>query len=185
MAYWALLFTIIGGIFRRWLGGGYIQKIGKIHRIWKLVVLVIFLVLMYLVCGKFPSFTDWKGWLCMVWAIGWVVRFNNHSHSGMYVLYDDAKFRPKYGWIRWVLNKLFGHRNYYHFSGKFIGLVLGYLVPALLASLTMDYHWFWLAGMVTPIGYALAEGALKKYSCTEYAEYFNGATTFLLFFLNI
>ena len=183
MAYWALFFFIAGGLFRRFLGRGVYIKGHKFSRFFKLIILVLACMLMYLVGGSFPKNTI--EWLCMAWAIGWMVRYNNHSHHGMFCLFDDEPFRPKYGWVRWILNKVFGHRQYYNFAGKFLGLLCGYLVPAIFASLTMPYHYFWIAGITTPIGYALCEGALKKYGSSEYAEYLNGATMFLIFFLNV
>ena len=76
--------------------------------------------------------------------------------------------------------------GYYKFEGNFIGLMLGYLIPAIFASITMPYHWFWLAGITAPVCYALCEFNLaftgRK---TEMAEYAHGAMMFLLFFINI
>ena len=183
MAYYALFFMLCGALFRRMLGTQFYIVKWKVHRFAKLVLLALLCMAMYWAGGSFPK--DAVGYLCMAWAIGWTIRYNSHSHQGMFYLYDDTPFRPEYGWIRWILNKIFGHRKYYNFAGKFLGLMVGYLVPALLASITMPHHWFWLAGITTPIGYALCEGALKDKGNSEFAEYFNGSIVFLLFFLNV
>lgn len=182
MSYWALFFMICGALFRRMLGTEvYIGKF-KIHRFFKLVLLVIFLSLMYNVKGHFP--VDTITWLCFAWVIGWTIRYNSHSHGDYWVLYDKSPDEGRCKWVDKALQKIFGKGKYYNFAGNFIGLTLGYLVPALMASILMPSHWFWIAGFTTPIGYAACELALGKESNTEYAEYLNGATMFLLFFLN-
>ena len=88
-------------------------------------------------------------------------------------------------WVGKVLKLIFGKGKYYNFAGNFIGLTLGYLVPALFASITMPNHYFWIAGFTAPVGYTLCELALGRNGSTEYAEYFNGAMMFLIFFLNV
>lgn len=183
MAYWALFFLLSGAIFRRILGTSvYIGKF-KVSRIYKLIALVLFCMLMYWAGGSFP--TDWKGWLCMVWAIGWMVRYNNHTHGDYWILDDTTPDQERSWWVGKVLKAIFGKGKYYNFAGNFIGLTLGYLIPAIFASITMPHHWFWIAGFTAPIGYTLCELALGKERNTEYAEYFNGACMFLLFFLNV
>ena len=47
-AYLVLLYGIIMSFERRWLGGGFKAKIGKISRIWKNITYVAILILMYL-----------------------------------------------------------------------------------------------------------------------------------------
>ena len=184
MAYWAILFTIIGGIFRRWLGGGYKDTIGKVSRFWKLLVLVAILILMYVITGRFPH--NWKEWFCMVWTIGWVIRFSSHTHGDYYVVDETKPDEERSWWVGKVLKLIFGKGGYYNFEGNFVGLTLGYLVPATLASITMTNHWFWLAGFTTSIGYTVCELILKFTGRrTELAEYFNGAMMFFLFFINL
>lgn len=186
MAYWALFFTIMGGIFRRILGKTfYIGKV-KIPRFFKLVVLALLLVLMYIVAGRFPCLKDWQGWLFMAWAISWVIRYNSHTHGDYWILDDTKPDEERSWWVGKVLTLLFGKGNYYNFEGNFIGLTLGYLAPALFASLTMPSHWFWLAGFTAPIGYLICEFTLRfTGKRTEAAEYANGAIMFLLFFVNL
>lgn len=186
MAYWALLFFIVGGIFRRILGQTFVVCGVKIPRFVKLVVLAALLMSMYLVSGNFPIWSDWKGWLCMAWAIGWVIRYNSHTHGDYWILDDTKPDEERSWWVGKVLTLIFGKGNYYKFEGNFVGLTLGYLAPALLASLTMPSHWFWLAGFTAPLGYLICEFTLKfTGKRTEAAEYANGAMMFLLFFINL
>ena len=182
MAYWSLFFFILGGFFRRILGRTFKIKGVKIHRFYKLVALVIILLFMYFIQGVFP--TGWKEWLCMAWTVGWMIRYNSHSHSAYWILDNEKPDKGK-RWIESLLTWWFGKGKYYNFAGNFIGLTFGYLVPAILASITMPYHWFWLAGFTTPLGYTFCELSLGKNSNTEYAECLNGAIVFLLFFVNL
>ena len=184
MAYWTLLFFILGGFFRRILGRTFKIKGVKIPRFWKLVVLVLVCLCMYAIKGVFPK--DWKSWLCMAWAIGWFIRYNSHTHGDYYYLEDTNPDEARSWWVDKVLQLLFGKGKYYNFNGNFVGLTLGYLVPAIMSSLTMGSHWFWLAGFTTPIGYLFCEETLKftKHE-TSYAECLNGSVMFILFFLNI
>ena len=184
MAYWALLFFFCGALFRRFLGRQVIVKGHKISRIYKLILLILTAMLMYFVAGKFP--TDWKGWLCMAWAIGWLVRFNNHTHGDYWILDDTRPDEERSWWVGKVLKLIFGKGGYYKFEGNFIGLMLGYLVPAIFASITMPYHWFWLAGITAPVCYTICEMILNFTGRrTEISEYAHGALMFLLFFINI
>lgn len=182
-SYFALLFLILGALFRRMLGTSvYIGKF-KIHRIYKLILLVLLCLAMYWAGGSFP--TDWKGWLFMVWAIGWTVRYNNHTHGDYFWVDSTEPDEERSFWVGKVLKLIFGKGKYYNFAGNFVGLMLGYLVPALLASITMPHHYFWVAGFTAPIGYTLCELALGRNGSTVYAEFFNGACMFLLFYLNV
>ena len=138
---------------------------------------------MYWAGGSFPK--DCMGWCCMAWAIGWMIRYNSHTHGDYYVLDETKPDEERSWWVGKVLKLIFGKGKYYNFAGNFIGLTLGYLVPAVMASITMPHHYFWLAGFTAPVGYALCELALGRNGKTEYAEYLNGATMFLLFFLNV
>lgn len=184
MAYWTLFFFILGGFFRRILGKTFKIKGVKIPRAIKLVVLVLICMLMYWIKGVFP--TDWKAWLFMAWAIGWFIRYNSHTHGDYYILDDTKPDEERSFWVGKVLKLLFGKGKYYNFVGNFVGLTLGYLVPAIMSSLTMSHHWFWLAGFTTPLGYAICEFTLKfTGKRTSIAECLNGATMFLLFFLNV
>ena len=183
MSYFALLFTIIGALFRRMLGTTvYIGKY-KIHRIFKLILLAILCVCMYWAGGSFPK--DWYQWFCMVWATGWMIRYNNHTHGDYFDVHSDKPDEERSFWVGKVLKLIFGKGKYYNFAGNFVGLTLGYLVPALLASIFMPSHWFWIAGFTAPVGYTLCEGALGKDNSTEWAEYLNGAMMFFLFFINV
>lgn len=183
MAYYALFFMLCGALFRRVLGTSiYIGK-WKVHRFYKLVLLALFCLAMYWAGGSFPK--DAVGYLCMAWAIGWTIRYNSHTHGDYWILDDTSPDEGRCKWVDKLLQKIFGKGKYYNFAGNFIGLTLGYLVPAIFASITMPHHWFWLAGFTAPIGYTLCELALGKERNTEYAEYFNGAMMFLLFFLNV
>lgn len=184
MAYWTLLFFILGGFFRRILGRTFKIKGVKIPRFWKLVVLVLICICMYAVKGVLQK--DLKSCLCMAWAIGWFIRYNSHTHGDYYYLEDTKPDEARSLLVDKVLQLLFGKGKYYNFNGNFVGLTLGYLLPAVMSSLTMGSHWFWLAGFTTPIGYLFCEETLKftKHE-TSYAECLNGAVMFLLFFLNV
>ncbi|MBO7696947.1 MAG: hypothetical protein J6T10_30320 [Methanobrevibacter sp.] len=183
MAYWALFFFIAGGLFRRFLGRGVYIKGHKFSRFFKLIILVLACMLMYLVGGSFPKNTT--EWLCMAWAVGWMVRYNSHTHGDYFWLDDTKPDEERSWWVGKVLKLIFGKGKYYNFAGNFVGLTLGYLVPAILASITMPHHYFWIAGFTAPIGYTLCELALGRNGSTRYAEYVNGACMFLLFFLNV
>ena len=181
MAYWTLLFFIVGGVFRRILGQSiYIGKF-KLSRIWKLLLLILMALYMYEIKGVFP--TDLKSWLMMAWAIGWLVRYNSHTHGDYFHLWSTSKDEGRCKGVDAILRFCFGKDGYYNFWGNFVGLTLGYLVPATLASLTMSYHWFWIAGFTTPVCYALCEGILEKEIDTESAEVCFGAIMLALFFL--
>jgi len=183
MAYWSLLFFITGALYRRMLGTQFYIGKYKIHRIVKLILLAILCMIMYFVAGSFPK--DWKGWLCMAWAIGWMIRYNSHTHGDYYILDETKPDEERSFWVGKVLKLIFGKGKYYNFAGNFVGLTLGYLVPALLASITMPHHYFWIAGFTAPVGYTLCELALGRNGSTSKAEYFNGAMMFLIFFLNL
>ena len=184
MAYWGLLFFILGGFFRRILGTTFKIKGVKIPRFFKLVALALVCILMYAVKGVFPK--SLLGWFCMVWSIGWLIRYNSHTHGDYWILEDTKPDEGRSWWVDKLLQLFFGKEKYYNFNGNFVGLTLGYLVPAIMSSLTMSYHWFWLAGFTTSLGYLFCETSLKFTKReTEYAEILNGAIFFLLFFLNV
>lgn len=178
MSYFTLIFGLIMSIIRRWLGGG----IYKCHRIYKNIVYVATLILMYVCAGKFP--TGWKEALFFLWTIGWMVRFYNHTHGDYFSLDETKPDEERSPWVGKVLKLIFGKGNYYNFAGNFVGLTLGYLFPAILASLTMPHHWFWLAGIITPVCYLVCEFTLKFTGrSTNFAEYASGFTTGVIFFL--
>jgi len=179
MAYLTLLFGTLMAFMRRWLGGGFV----KCHRIYKNIVYVGLLILMYVCAGAFPN--TWTKALCALWTIGWCIRYFNHTHGDYYILDDTRPDEERSFWVGKVLKLIFGKGKYYNFAGNFVGLTLGYLVPALLASITMPHHWFWVAGFTAPVGYTLCELAIGKNGDTEYAEYFNGFFMGSLFFLNL
>lgn len=180
MAYWTLLFGFCLSILRRWLGGGFV----KCHRIYKNIVYVATLILMYICAGAFPN--TWAKALCFLWTIGWCIRYFNHTHGDYWILDDTKPDEGRSWWIDKVLQLLFGKGNYYNFAGNFVGLTLGYLVPALFASLTMPHHFFWLAGITTPLCYLICEFTLQFTGHrTRYAEYGAGFFMGILFFLNL
>lgn len=183
MAYWSLFFFILGGLFRRCLGTQFYIGKFKISRVYKLIFLGLVLSLMYKIKNVFPS--NWKEWLFMAWAIGWAIRYNSHTHGDYYILDETKPDEERSFWVGKVLKLIFGKGKYYNFAGNFVGLTLGYLIPALLASITMPHHYFWIAGFTAPVGYTLCELALGRNGSTSKAEYFNGAMMFLIFFLNL
>lgn len=180
MPYLTLLFGFVMAFIRRWLGGGFIDC----HRIYKNIVYVSTLILMYVCAGVFPKTLIQA--FCFLWTIGWCIRFFNHTHGDYWILDDTKPDEGRSWWIDKVLQLIFGKGNYYNFAGNFIGLMLGYLVPAIMASLTMPYHWFWVAGITTPLSYAICEFTLRfTGNRTEYAEYLNGFCMGVIFFLNL
>ena len=89
-------------------------------------------------------------------------------------------------WASGILKLIYGKGGYYNFAGNFTGLMLGYLVPAIFASLTMGSHYFWIAGFTAPIVYSVCCFCLKSIGGqTEYAEYLHGALMLSLFFVNV
>jgi len=180
MAYWTLLFGFIMAIIRRWLGGGFYDC----HRIYKNIVYVATLIAMYICAGSFPK--TWIQAACFLWTIGWCVRFFNHTHGDYFILDDTKPDEGRSWWIDKVLQLLFGKGNYYNFAGNFVGLMLGYLVPAIFASITMPHHFFWLAGITTPLSYLICEFTLKFTGhTTRYAEYGSGFFMGIIFFINL
>ena len=184
MAYYTLFFFILGGFFRRILGRTLKIKGIEIHRFYKLVFLTLICMLMYFIKGVFP--TGWKSWLCAIWVIGWMIRYHSHTHGDYFHIEDTNPDEARSWWVDKILQLLFGKGKYYNFNGNFVGLTLGYLLPAIMASIFMSNHWFWLAGFTTPLGYVFCEETLKftKHE-TSYAECLNGAITFALFFVNL
>lgn len=180
MAYYCLIFGVFMAIIRRWLGGG----IYKCHRIYKNICYVALLILMYVCAGAFPK--TWLQAFCFLWTIGWMVRFYNHTHGDYFILDDTQKDEGRSRWVDKVLKLIFGKDGYYNFAGNFVGLTLGYLAPAIFASITMPSHWFWLAGIATPVCYEVCEFTLKFTGRrTNFAEYASGFCTGVIFFLNL
>ena len=177
-AYLSLLFGVLMALQRRWLGGG----LWNCHRIYKNISYVFLLILMYICAGSFPN--TWVKTLCFLWTIGWMIRFYNHTHGDYFILDDTKPDEERSPWVGKLLKLIFGKGKYYNFAGNFLGLTFGYLVPAILASVTMSYHWFWLAGIITPVCYLVCEFTLKFTGrSTNFAEYASGFTTGVLFYL--
>ena len=180
MAYWTMIFGLLMAIQRRWLGGG----IYKCHRIYKNISYVTLMILMYVCAGAFPK--TWKEALFFLWTIGWCIRFFNHTHGDYFILDETKPDEERSPWVGKVLKLIFGKGKYYNFAGNFVGLTLGYLVPAILASLTMPSHWFWAAGFAVPASYAICEFTLKFTGrSTNFAEYLGGFCMGVIFFLNL
>lgn len=184
IAYWAMMFFFTGALFRRFVGRSVYIKGWKFPRVLKMVILVILAMLMYVVGGSFPETI--KEALCMVWAIGWFVRYTNHTHGDYFYVEDTSPDEERSWWVGKILKAVFGKGNYYNFKGNFLGLMLGYLVPAFFASLTMPSHWFWVSGVLAPVCYTICEILLKAHwKGAGSAEYCHGGLMFILFFLNV
>jgi len=180
MAYFTLLFGFVMAVMRRWLGGGFF----KCYRIYKNIVYVSILVLMYVCAKQFPS--NLKETLCFLWTIGWMIRFYNHTHGDYFWLDSTEPDEERSWWVGKVLKLIYGKGKYYNFAGNFLGLMLGYLVPAILASITMPTHWFWLAGIATPCSYVICEFTLQFTGRKmNFSEYLSGFTTGIIFFLSL
>ena len=182
-AFLTLFWGIVMSFERRWLGGGFKAQIGKISRLWKNVAYVSILILMYLTSGNLPK--TWWGLAAMVWTIGWMVRYYNHTHGDYYHLEDETPDEERSWWVGKVLKLIFGKGKYYNFVGNFVGLLLGYLVPALFASIFMPHHWFWVAGFTTTLSYVACRIWLGKLANNEYAEWVGGFLTGVIFYLNL
>ena len=184
IAYWTLFYFIMGALIRRGLGTHYYLFGIRISRFWKLLGLVLFAMSMYWVKGVFPN--DWVSAFYMVWAIGWLVRYNSHTHGDYFSLDSTKPDEDRSWWVSGILKLIYGKGGYYNFAGNFTGLMLGYLVPAIFASLTMGSHYFWIAGFTAPIVYSVCCFCLKSIGGqTEYAEYLHGALMLSLFFVNV
>ena len=164
---------------RRWLGGG----LWKVSRIWKNIAYVGMLVGMYLTSGRVP--TTWLQFAAMAWVIAWMVRFWNHTHGDYYDLESTKPDEERSWWVGKVLKAIFGKGKYYNFVGNFIGLTLGYLVPAVFASIFMPQHWFWVAGFAMPLSYVACRIWMGKLANPEYAEWAGGFLTGVIFYLNL
>jgi len=182
-AFLTLFLGIVMSFERRWLGGGFKTQIGKISRIWKNIAYVAILLSMYLTSGRTPK--TWLELAAMVWVIGWMIRFWNHTHGDYYHLEDDTPDEERSWWVGKVLKAIFGKGKYYGFVGNFVGLTLGYLVPALLVSIFMPHHWFWTAGFAMSISYVVCRICLGKLANNEYAEWTGGFLTGVIFYLNL
>lgn len=184
IAYWGMFFFFCGALFRRFIGRNVYIKGWKFPRTLKLVIFTLCCLLMYFVGGSFPETV--KELLCMVWAIGWFIRYTDHTHGDYFIIDDTKPDEERSWWVGKILKLVFGKGNYYKFEGNFLGLMLGYLVPAILASLTMPHHWFWLAGITAPVCYTVCELILKfTGKRVELTEYAHGSLMFILFFLNV
>ena len=80
---------------------------------------------------------------------------------------------------------LFGKGRYYNYWGNVVGLMLGYTVPALMASIFMPHHFFWIAGPTVSLVYGIMGKLFQKEHFTSYAEWFNGPIMFFLFYINL
>lgn len=182
-AFLALFYSIVMAFERRWLGGGFKDKIGKVSRIWKNILYVGILLAMYFTSGRTPE--TWLQLAAMVWVIAWTVRYYNHTHGDYYHLEDTQPDEERSWWVGKVLKAIFGKGKYYNFVGNFIGLTLGYLVPALFASIFMPHHWFWIAGFTTPLCYVACRIWLGKLANNTYAEWTSGFFMGIIFYLNL
>ena len=182
-AYLLLIWSIAMSFLRRWLGGGFDEIIGDKSRIWKNITYVLILIGMYTTSGNFPK--TWTALAMMIWVIAWMIRYFNHTHGDYFGLISEKPDEERSWWVGKVLKAIYGKGKYYNFIGNLTGLTLGYLVPALLASIFMPSHWFWVAGFTTPLGYVLCQICLGKYGKNEYAEWLNGFTVGAIFYLNL
>lgn len=178
-SYLVLLYGILMAFERRWLGGG----LWKVSRIWKNIVYVAILLVMYATSGNVPK--TWLELAAMVWVVGCMIRFWNHTHGDYFDLTSEKPDEERSWWVGKVLKLIFGEGKYYNFIGNLIGLTLGYLVPAILASIFMPHHWFWVAGLTTPLSYVACQIWLGNLAKNEYAEWASGFFVGIIFYLNL
>ena len=169
-------FMVIGGIARRWYGGGF-GKLGDITRFWKYLVFALIVLSMYYV----KSLLDWQNW--RMYAV--IVAFSYHwarSHGDYFYVYDTGKDEGRIKWIDWTLRLLYGKDNYYNFKGNCTGLLLRYTSTACLVALCIPNAWFCVAGVLTTLSY-VATGKMEN--PTDKAEWLAGALNFGLLYLCI
>ena len=177
---WLAFWTLVGIPFRRWLGGGLFEC----SRIWKLLFLALCVFCMYLTSHQL-DFKSWWSWFCMIWAYLWFMRFNNHTHGDYFDVNSEKPDEERSWWVGKVLKKLFGKGQYYNYWGNVVGLMLGYTVPALFASIFMPHHFFWIAGPIVALVYGIMGKLFPNKPFTEYAEWFNGPIMFFIFYANL
>lgn len=169
-------FMLLGGIARRWYGGGF-KKILPDSRFWKYIFMTVIVLSMYYVNGLL----DWYDW--RMYAV--IASFMYHwarSHGDYFYVYDTGKDEGRIWWIDQVLRLLYGEDGYYNFKGNCTGLLLRYSSTACLVALCIPNAWFILAGFLTAFAYAIT-GKMEK--PTDKAEWLAGALNFGLLYLCI
>lgn len=180
MLLYTLCFGFIGAFWRAWFGGSFF----KISRIWQIVVLTFIVAAMYYTVDRIPiETTD----ICYaLWSYGWFMRFWNHTHGDYFFVNDTSKDEGRSKWVDWCLQKIYGKDNYYNFKGNVTGLLIGYSVPAILATIVVQPHWyFMLGGVVIAFIYGLMGKLFPTKPYTKYAEYLCGFFCFILYYLTM
>ena len=171
-----IMFMLLGALWRRWFGGG-LGTLGNVTRIWKYIVLWLFVLGMYYAQGKFRS-TNWNMYAVLVlFAIHWAL-----SHGDYYQLLSTAVDQGRIKWIDWTLEKLYGKDGYYNFKGNCTGMLLRYTSTALLVAVALPNAWFLLAGPLTLFAYLVF---CKVERPQDRAEYLAGALNFGLLYICI
>lgn len=170
----AIMFIIIGAVWRRWFGGG-IGRLGDVTRFWKYLVLFLVVLGMY----YYLMLLDWTNWrlygTLASFAIHWA-----RGHGDYFFVLDTGKDEGRIKWIDLVLRRIYGKDNYYNFKGNVTGLVLRYTSTACLVALCLPNAWFILAGPATALCYVVT---CKTARPTHRAEYLAGAVNFGLLYL--
>lgn len=173
---YTIIFAIIGGLHRRWFGGGF-GKLGDITRFWKYLVLALIVLAMYYI----KNLLDWNDW--RMYAV--IASFMYHwcrSHGDYFYIYDTGKDEGRIKWIDRVLRLLYGKDGYYNFKGNVTGLLLRYTSTACIVALALPNPWFICAGVLTTLSYVVT-GKMER--PTDKAEWLAGALNFGLLYLCI
>ena len=177
---YTLLFGLIGSFWRAWFGGSFF----KISRIWQIVVLTIIVAAMYFTASRWP--TNYTEYGYMLWSYLWFMRFWNHTHGDYFFVNDTSKDEGRSKWVDWCLRQIYGVDGYYNFKGNVTGLFLGYTVPATLATVLVQPHWYFiLGGFVIAFVYGLMGKLFPNKPYTKYAEYIGGALCFMLYYITM
>lgn len=167
---------LLGGIARRWYGGGF-KKILPDSRFWKYIFMTVIVLSMYYIYGLL----DWYDWRMYAVAGSFAYHWCR-SHGDYYYVYDTGKDEGRIWWIDQVLRLLYGKGNYYNFKGNVTGLFLRYTSTACIVALALPNPWFICAGVLTTLSYILT-GKMER--PTDKAEWLAGALNFGLLYICI
>ena len=171
---YTIVFSIIGGLHRRWFGGGF-GRLGDITRLFKYIALAGIGAAMYYAAGKFDVKNGRMYAVIIAFAIHWAV-----GHGDYFYVYDTEADEGRIKWIDWILKVIYGEGKYYNFKGNVTGLFLRYTSTACLVALCLPCHYFVFAGLLTAGVYALT-GKMKR--PIVIAEFLSGLVNFALLYI--
>lgn len=169
-----LIFGIIGLFWRAWFGGSF----KDISRIYKILVLLIIFISMYLSKGYYLFYKDYNFYL----AFTFFMLFWNHSHGDYFKVNDISKDEPRTWIVDKILQLIYGKDNYYNYWGNVTGLFIGYTFYSLLTSIFIKNIIFSFTGLIVSLSYGMMGRLFPNKWYTKYAECLSGFLSFLLIY---